>query len=830
MTAVRALNEQIAKIGYSAIVKDYVFSDVFAANPMNRKAPLAAFTHTPPSYRNAALAVVEKQNRSAMEVVSEYRALGAPLVFVLEGDDVTVWQVRSEATPRQVATARADEIATLFSTYREAWGPLSIQRAKSIGQYNPHYQLDFVDLGLLPAIEGEIHTKLDRLLNQALAQAIDPVTKKPRGVGTRALFQAVFRFLTAKVLQDRTHPLASTWRPSKIETVLNTISRHYGLPVLTVQDGSTEYKVFNSVWENLRNGINFQNISADDLAFVYENTLVTPDIRKKLGTHSTPRQVAEYIVCHLGFHEYADAPEQLRIYEPFAGSAVLLTSALRHLRELLPVSWTDQQRHEFLIRQIAGDEVDTFACEVAALSLILADYPSHNGWHIRQKDLFERGVLESRMRAHSVVLCNPPFESFTAAERANYPMARQTHSKAIAVLNAALDARPLALGFVLPRTFILERQFDEQRKRLETLYGSIELVEVPDRAFRVSTVDSALLIAREPRPPATSLVKLRSTEIAGRDFQKFLRTGEVTSSRSLVRRVSEETLGNLWIPPLSKLWAYLKGHPRLGAKLKPSRGLEWKYEQANAWADHDKDGFKKGFHNADQIKQFSASRAVWLDYRKRYVRRGFEQNWEKPKIILNAARLSRGPWRMAAIADFNGLLYSQQFYGLWPKIEMDRRQLLAWCAVVNGPLANAFIAAHSPANRFRARAIKQIPIPSELPDELGDMVSEYTARLVRPKLFDENQLLEMLHRIDAAVLKAYDLPPRLERELLDHFKNTERPAAHPWEHWLPDRFEPFIPLHEFLSSEYQKATKPWVQEVFRPLPSDEADAFREYMD
>ena len=46
MTAVRALNEQIAKIGYSAIVKDYVFSDVFAANPMNRKAPLAAFTHT----------------------------------------------------------------------------------------------------------------------------------------------------------------------------------------------------------------------------------------------------------------------------------------------------------------------------------------------------------------------------------------------------------------------------------------------------------------------------------------------------------------------------------------------------------------------------------------------------------------------------------------------------------------------------------------------------------------------------------------------------------------------------------------------------------------
>jgi hypothetical protein len=87
-----------------------------------------------------------------------------------------------------------------------------------------------------------------------------------------------------------------------------------------------------------------------------------------------------------------------------------------------------------------------------------------------------------------------------------------------------------------------------------------------------------------------------------------------------------------------------------------------------------------------------------------------------------------------------------------------------------------------------------------------------------------------LTRIDAAVLEAYDLPPRVERELLEFFRHEERPVAHAWKHWLPDRFEPFIPLHEFVSEQYQKATQPWIQEVFKPLPPEEVEALREYMD
>jgi hypothetical protein len=53
---------------------------------------------------------------------------------------------------------------------------------------------------------------------------------------------------------------------------------------------------------------------------------------------------------------------------------------------------------------------------------------------------------------------------------------------------------------------------------------------------------------------------------------------------------------------------------------------------------------------------------------------------------------------------------------------------------------------------------------------------------------------------------------------------------HEWKHWLPGDFAPFIPLHRFLSDEYKVATSGWVLDVFKPLPENEADAIREYLE
>jgi hypothetical protein len=610
----------VQEAGYrsEAVVRDYAFADVLVDANTTRTVPLVAFTRTPPSYRSAALAVVNGDGRRAVDLVNEHRALGAPLLLVIENDDVTVWQVRIVDPPRALEKIKVGDLAALFARNQVNWHPDAIHRAKSVGTAEGNYQLDFVDLGLLPAIEGEIHIKLDRLL----VETLNLVRNAPGGnrVDPRALFRLVFRLLAAKVLQDRHHPHADSWNPEDLSSVLTGIETYYGLGAVGGSDSAALPEMFEPAWRHLRAGINFSNISSDDLAFVYENTLVTPETRKLLGTHSTPRQLAEYIVQRLQLHNHK--PQDIRIYEPFAGAGVFLVSALRHLRDLLPVEWSDQQRHDFLIGHISGDEIDPFAYEVATLSLILADYPNHNGWHVEEVDLFADGALAQRIGSNNFIVCNPPFEAFSSADRTRYAIAKGTHSKAIAALNAALDAHPLALGFVLPRSFILERQFAEQRRRMEILYGSVEILKLPDGIFGASDAESSAVIARDLRAPTTNTIALRSTEVAERDRGSFLKTGQTTVQRAVTRTVDAQPQGQLWIPPLNDLWDYLQRHPRLDSALKAGRGLEWHYRQNGATSDVEKPGYRLGCANARNLRQYSSPSLAGLQVRSASSRRG----------------------------------------------------------------------------------------------------------------------------------------------------------------------------------------------------------------
>ena len=225
----------------------------------------------------------------------------------------------------------------------------------------------------------------------------------PPWYGRSILFQATFRFLAAKILSDRGHAASARWSDGTINSVLCGIEEYYGFEAVRI-GRNRDRSLLENVWARLRAGINFRNISADDLAFVYENTFVTSDVRANLGTHSTPRQMAELIVRSL---ELWRDPKNTHIYEPFTGAGVFLVAALRQLRSALPLDWSDEQRHVFLTERLAGDELDAFACEVAKLSLILADYPNHNGWDIQQTDLFTNSRLVPAIH-NTFVLCNPP--------------------------------------------------------------------------------------------------------------------------------------------------------------------------------------------------------------------------------------------------------------------------------------------------------------------------------------------------------------------------------------------------------------------------------------
>jgi hypothetical protein len=397
-------------------------------------------------------------------------------------------------------------------------------------------------------------------------------------------------------------------------------------------------------------------------------------------------------------------------------------------------------------------------------------------------------------------------------------------------LDAALDAHPIALGFVLPKPFILERQFTDQRRRIEKLYGAVEILSLPDGTFGASAIDAALLIARDPRPPAPALIRLTSTEISDRDRAAFLKTGKTTTQRQLVRPIADETTGELWIPSLAALWEYLETYARLNSRLTIHRGIEWVYPQDEAWSTEPQPDYRRGLHTARRSRQFLVPPTVWVDCNPAHLLyRAIELPWELPKLVVNAARLSRGPWRIAAALETNGLVCSQQFFGLWPRAEVQQSDMLALAAILNGPVANAFLAVHSPANRVRVSAMKEIPIPLGFPTDLADLVAEYVALLtdLQVLLQSDEHLAALLTRIDAAVLEAYDLPPRLEQQLLEYFRGAERPVAHPWMHWDDINPMPGLRLSERVSGRFH-AKGNWVGEVFRPLPEREAALLRTF--
>lgn len=829
MNAIEFVASGARKVGYrnEGVVPNYSFADVLHPAAKTRTVSLAVFTQTPPSYRSAAIGVVTSDGSDAIELVNTYRALGAPLLFVVEGDLVTLWQVRSSAPPRIIERLAVTDLPALFDRHSDDWRPDSIHRAKSIGAVGGGYQLDFVDIGLLPAIEGEIHTKLDRLLSDALSAA-KAAQRKTDGVDTRLLFRVVFRLLAAKVLQDRRHPWAADWDPDDLTTVLHRIESYYSLDRVPRISGQSIPAAFEAVWNSLRKGINFSNISADDLAFVYENTLITPKTRKLFGTHSTPRQVAEYVVQRLELHRHN--PDTLNIYEPFAGAGVFLVSALRHLRDLLPTDWSDQQRHNFLIHHLAGDEIEPFACEVAKLSLILADYPNHNGWKISEADLFQDNLLEGRMKNHNVILCNPPFEAFSASDRTRYPTFKDSFSKASAVLDAALNAEPIALGFVLPRSFIIERQFLEQRQRIEKLYGSVEVVELPDRIFNASTVEASIVIASERRTSASSgKIVVRSTEICDRDRLRFLSTGHITAQRTVSRELYDSPSGELWIPTLFDLWKYLEDCPKLNSLFDLHLGARWTYDQERAVSATRKKGYLPGLFNAEDVKQFYATKVNFIDLNPAHLTHARGRAWAAPKIITNAVRLSRGPWRLAAVVDGRGLAFSQQLLGLWPKKDAQIVSLACYAAVLNGPVANAFLFSRYPAHRFRLESFGNIPFPSSLPSRLNGLIEDYVALVSKRAIFESTdaRASELLNFIDAAVLEAYDLPLRLERQLLEMFREERRPVAHEWHHWDEEYSIPGLTLAESVSGRFRPRGN-WTAKVFSALPESEAKLLRLY--
>ena len=832
-TISQRIQGELRNIGYrdDLLIPDYEYADSSSDIHPLRQIPLAGFAQTPPTYRNACIGVVATNGLSGTDLIKNHRSLGAPLIFETGSTFVNRWKMTRSGDPEFIERIESKQIENAFARNKEIWQPEKIFRAKSISLESSPYQLDFIDIGLMPALEGTIHKKLERLLKETFAEIIKLYQRYNQNAPPpEYIFRLVFRLIAAKVFRDRKFP--GEWESDDAATVLKAVENHYNADSENVLP-TTQYRreISALAWKVISSAFHFQNLSVDDLAFIYENTFITDKTRKKYGTHSTPPSVAEYIVRKLPFEELSQ--NDRHVLEPCSGHGIFLVSAMRRLRELLPSDISDKQRHRYFVNRLVGIEVDAFAQEVCRLSLMLADYPNPNGWRLYNEDVYSTNYLEQELKRADIVLCNPPFEDFTDEERAKYGEDIQRVQKPTELLRRILSKPPSLLGVVLPLAFNTGNSYQGFQRQLAESYGQIELAELPE-VFNHSDVPTAILLASDRREQ-NKVVAISCRTYTKESFEEFSKEGKEVLATSELRTLpkKEETGFSLWIPKFSKLWNYLAGYQLLESEVEIHKGINWKgrveafkrgERRTDVISDIERHGFKRGVARAEGcLRQYQIQGIQWLSLRSEdQYDKAYLYPWSAPKVVCNAARLQRESWRIGAVADSIGLTFSKQFFALWPN---GRITIYALAALLNSPLTNALCYVKDKQIDNRIQTLRALPIPSSDYFADGsdiDLLSRKLHKQVEEKqdalLFsDDAELKQLLLQLDAAVLKAYDLPPVLERELLDQFQGVPRPVPFEFTGYYPPDFSAYLPLHELISEEFEEARVDRFLEKFQPI-------------
>ena len=820
----------LRRIGYGKdlLLQEYPLRDWFDPGQPSRRVDAAAFGQTPVSYDNACFAVLKANGMSGPELISQYRALGAPRAFEIRHDRILHWKVTpspSETDIQEIISP--SEIERAFEANEGVWNPKSVLRARNIAAPGPR-QLDFIDLGLIPALEQHIREKLDPLLGEIIHAASRDYQKRHRQQPDwDSLCRLVFRSLAGKIMYDRSlSGFRSIQGIPSADELLSKVERHYRDQEPVTDDPDTRTLVVQRMWES----ISFENLSVEVLAYIWENTLVSSETRKELGIHATPPSIARYIVHRLPIE---DIPQDERhVVEPCCGSGTFLIAALQRLRDLLPEEMDAPQRHAYLARHLAGFDTETFGLEVARSSLTLADFPNPNGWKLAKEDVFETQQnapgFHRRISRARVVLCNPPFGAFDGKERQRYnPQSVQKPAELLLRVSRLLP-RDAVVGFVLPLVFLDGREYRDVRKAVVERFEQVELVSLPDKIFEHAQQETALLIARTPRR-TSGLISVFHRKVTNDDASFFKNHYQITREDhgELTQDTTSRTIA---IPDFQEIWERLSGYPTLKDAAKEiHRGIEWNIPLTardpktgkgrpilenvrRLVSQTSKPGFCKGIRDVPRdFFCFQVPDTCYLNLIPEYQRgNAYKLAWEEGKVVFNSKTKSRGPWRLVAFADTSGLAVYQTLSCAWPSSQWELHTL---AAVLNGPTANVYVASHEGKRDITKETLLETPVPDVAvldQEQIGSLMAKYVSAVTNPPLNsglnDQTPARKILRQIDAIVLKAYGLPPRLERELLEYFRGHRRPVPFDFGDYYPEDFKPYIPLWMYDSDEFQKST------------------------
>jgi hypothetical protein len=717
------------------------------------------------------------------------------------------WQL-SITGPREPKAIRANEIEGFFRTHAEQLKPENIYAAKLHRPVPSGVQMQFVDVGLMPALERKAGEALNRLVTQAIRTLMGDLGRKVRSrADHQGVYKSVFWMLAAKLLKEKSVKGFKSLDLNNVREVFSIVGEHYRDARDYPPGDRTWRPALSHVASSIAGWGSLGNITAESLAFLYETALIDGpkekrrknsrasqiDVRKTLGIHSTPSILVDHMLAQVWPLVDTDKRADQRVFEPACGHGAFLTAALRDIRNYSGME-DSAERHRYLRERIRGIEYDAFAAEIAKLSLTLADVPYGNTWRIEPGDMFKPGVLRDAAKWATIVLSNPPYEDFkkTKANRwlkSDEPVTSQT--KAVEMLKRVVpNLSPGAVfGFVLPQGTLYDREGKQLRK---DLLASCEVAEISlfeDKLFNVADHETCILIGRR-KNGESRLSKVMYRRVRNREMEDFKASLHFSREDHVVNsELGRGDDASMYEPDLREVWKYLDSVPPLGDAFDVQKGREFYTKDvlnaSGLFSPTQRPGWLPVALNAsDPYTVWEAPIAGWLKFGPTTSRpRGGGAKPGTPQVVLNYAG-PRDEWRFIPFVDFEGIAVSSRFVVMRPNPGAIHTLRTLW-AVMLSPLANAFAYSWSGKRQTLVREWLAMPLPvptNEQVQAIDTAAVRYLALARRMSEFmvvepDDAAIRRALLDLDSTVLRLYDLPHALERQLLAIFDDVERPGV-----------------------------------------------------
>ena len=698
-------------------------TNVEVGNGRRYTVPLAAFAHPPHDSRSACIAVIGGSSDPETDVAS-CRGLGAPLLFLYFPDQWQLWQ-QSTVKPKLLHQIPHEEMSSFFLEQKEELAPESIYRAKTWARLDTSYQLDFVDVGLLPLVEKEAGKKLTNLIERVVEEAQSSLhwSKISQSQG-QWLLKSHFWLLAAKLLRDKN---VRTFASLDLENVQDTFDRvavHYGAKAPVQVGGRSQAKALRESARAISQFSHLGLVGTDAVAYLYENALITKDIRTKLGTYSTPTYLVDYIIGKLRPWIDEIPVKQRQVFEPACGHAAFLLAAMQLLGDLLPPEMSSpSKRHQYLRARLHGCDVDSFALEIARLRLTLADAPNPDGWDLQPADIFQGDSLARDSQAASIILANPPFANFSTTERHSLASSNAgvPHvNKAAEILHriAANMQSGAVFGVVLPQGLLHSKNGASLRQLLTENFEINELCLLPDNIF-TSDMESVVILGRRLQHEKQSQGPILYRRVREQDIKDFKMSYEVTSENHVqVSRFSDANRWSFFVPELEEVWESCRALPKFSNIAEIGRGFSFLSKSkltslgsSITESDTPHKGLTEGFARLHQkLQTHQQPDKTWFSLDPQVIGRPRHgTTTEIPQVLLNYARVSRGPWRLKAFLDREGHPVTSRFLVIRPRDE--RWSIQALWGICNSPFANAYSYAFSTKRDILVGVMRHMPVP-----------------------------------------------------------------------------------------------------------------------